>query len=333
MKRRPMSSSNRYYSGPASSHFDGLRFTNPAGEPETDRSMRDILRWYRTAPRTRWPKSMPVSPAVPAERIEGLRITMVGHASLLIQTGGLNILTDPVWSNRTSPFAFAGPRRMTAPGIRLGDLPPIDVILLSHNHYDHLDVATLRDLYARHAPRIITPLGNDSIIRRHIPDARVDTGDWFDGLDISPGAEAHIVSALHWSSRGARDRRMALWGGFMLQVSGRTVYFAGDTGYGTSAIFRDLRARFGPVDVAILPIGAYASRWFMAAQHADPDDAIQIMLDLEARLAVGMHWGTFKLTDEPWDEPARRLTTGLRARGIDAARFIAMRPADTADFE
>ncbi|KEZ21092.1 hypothetical protein CP98_00541 [Sphingobium yanoikuyae] len=126
---------------------------------------------------------------------------------------------------------------------------------------------------------------------------------------------------------------MALWGGFMLKVSGRTVYFAGDTGYGTGAIFRDLRARFGPVDVAILPIGAYAPRWFMAAQHADPDDAIQIMLDLEARAAVGMHWGTFKLTDEPWDEPAGRLAAGLRTRGIDAARFIAMRPAETADFE
>ncbi|WP_313441507.1 MBL fold metallo-hydrolase [Novosphingobium sp.] len=328
-----MSSANRYYSGPVSSHFDGHRFTNPAGEPETDRSMRDILRWYRTAPRTRWPKSMPVSPIVPAERVEGLCITMVGHASVLIQTGGLNILTDPVWSNRASPLAFAGPRRVTAPGVRMSDLPPIDAVLLSHNHYDHLDVATLRQLQARHAPRIITPLGNDSIIRRHIPDARVETGDWFDRFDIAPGAQAHVVPALHWSSRGARDRRMALWGGFMLQAFGRTVYFAGDTGYGTGAIFRNLRARFGPVDVAILPIGAYAPRWFMAAQHTDPDDAIQIMLDLDAKAAVGMHWGTFKLTDEPWDEPARRLTASLRTGGIDAAKFIAMRPAETAEFE
>ncbi|SEJ03326.1 L-ascorbate metabolism protein UlaG, beta-lactamase superfamily [Sphingobium sp. AP50] len=327
-----MSSRNRYYSGPASPHFDGHRFMNPAGEPETDRSLRDILRWYRTAPKNPWPSAVPVSPIVPAERVEGLCITMVGHATLLIQTGRLNILTDPVWSDRASPIAFAGPRRVNPPGIRMADLPPIDAILLSHNHYDHLDLSTLKDLQARHRPQIITPLGNDSIIRHHIPDARVDTGDWFDRFDIAPAAEVHIVPALHWSSRGARDRRMALWGGFMLRASGRTIYFAGDTGYGTGAIFRDLRARFGPVDVAILPIGAYAPRWFMAAQHADPDDAIQIMLDLEARAAIGMHWGTFKLTDEPWDEPAQRLTAGLCARNIDAARFISMQPAEQADF-
>lgn len=328
-----MSSHNRYYSGPVSSHFDGHRFTNLAGEPETDRSLRDILRWYRAAPQVRWPKSVPVAPTRPAERVEGLRITMIGHASLLIQAGRLNILTDPVWSKRASPVAFAGPRRVTAPGVRLDDLPPIDVILLSHNHYDHLDAATLRYLHARHAPRIVTPLGNDSIIRHYISDARVETGDWFDSFAIALGAKAHIVPALHWSSRGPRDRRMALWGGFMLQLFGKTVYFAGDTGYGTGTIFRDLRARFGPVDVAILPIGAYAPRWFMAAQHTDPDEAIQIMLELEARAAIGMHWGTFKLTDEPWDEPVHRLIAGLQARNIDLARFTAMSPAQAADFE
>lgn len=335
MKRpvtKPMSSRNRYYAGPVTPHYDGHRFLNPAGEPETDRSLGDILRWYRTAPRTRWPRSLPVVPVVPATRVHGLRISMVGHATMLIQTGGLNILTDPLWSDRASPLAFAGPHRITAPGIDMDDLPPIDAILLSHNHYDHLDVATLRALHARHAPRIITPLGNDSIIRRHIPDAHVETGDWFDRFAIAPGAEAHIVPALHWSSRGPRDRRMALWGGFMLRAFDRLLYFAGDTGYGTGAIFRDLRARFGPVDVALLPIGAYAPRWFMAAQHADPDDAIQIMLDLEARAAIGMHWGTFKLTDEPWDDPVHRLAAGLRTRKLEPGRFIAMRPAETADY-
>jgi L-ascorbate metabolism protein UlaG (beta-lactamase superfamily) len=328
-----MSQKNPYYDGPVTSHFDGRRFRNVQGEPETDRSLREVFRWYRKAPRTPWPTSVDVSPAVPAERIEGLRVTMVGHASLLVQIGGLNILTDPVWSDRASPLAFAGPRRVTAPGIALADLPPIDVILLSHNHYDHLDIATLRDLDARHAHRIITPLGNDNIIHRHIPEANVTTGDWFDSFAITPEAQVHIVPALHWSSRGPRDRRMALWGGFMLRAAGRLVYFAGDTGYGTGAIFRDLRVRFGAVDLALLPIGAYDPRWFMAAQHTDPEEAIQIMLDLDARAAVGIHWGTFKLTDEPWEDPALRLVAGLSARGIEPGKFVAMRPAEICDFD
>jgi L-ascorbate metabolism protein UlaG (beta-lactamase superfamily) len=269
-----------------------------------------------------------VQPIIPDVQVEELRVTMVGHATLLIQVGGLNVLTDPVWSERASPFVFAGPKRITAPGIRLGDLPPIDAILLSHNHYDHMDVATLKALHRRHAPLIITPLGNDTIIRRHLPDARVAAGDWGEHFAIGPEAEAHIVPANHWSSRGINDRRMALWGGFMVRVAGKLIYFAGDTGYGTGNIFRTMRARFGAVDLALLPIGAYDPRWFMAAQHTDPDDAILIMLDLDARAAIGIHWGTFKLTDEPRNEPAQRLTAGLAAAGLSAASFVPMQPGD-----
>jgi L-ascorbate metabolism protein UlaG (beta-lactamase superfamily) len=242
------------------------------------------------------------------------------------------LLTDPVWSDRASPFAFAGPRRVTTPGVRIDDLPPIDAILLSHNHYDHLDLATLRSLHERDAPLIVTPLGNDAIVRRHIPTARIVAGDWGEHFEIAPGAKAHIVPALHWSSRGIRDRRMALWCGFMVQAGGRLVYFAGDTGYGTGNIFRTIRERFGPADLALIPIGAYDPRWFMAAQHTDPEEAIQIMRDLEARAAVGIHWGTFKLTDEPRDDPALRLATGLLAAGIPPGSFIAMQPAEVAGF-
>jgi L-ascorbate metabolism protein UlaG (beta-lactamase superfamily) len=327
-----MAKPNRYYDGPVSDHFDGRRFLNP-GEPETDRSLRDVLRWRWTAPNNPWPGSVPVTPVIPDARVERLRVTMIGHATLLIQIAGLNILTDPVWSDRASPLAFAGPRRVTAPGVALADLPPIDAILLSHNHYDHLNIATLRALHDRHAPLIITPLGNDTIVHRHIPAARIETGDWGDHFELGSEAEAYIVPATHWSSRGIGDRRMALWGGFMLRAAGKLVYFAGDTGYGTGNIFREMRTRFGPVDLALLPIGAYDPRWFMAAQHTDPEEAIRIMQDLGARAALGIHWGSFKLTDEPWEEPAERLTAGLRAQGIDPKLFPALRPADVVEFD
>lgn len=323
---------NRYYQGPPSDHFDGTRFLNPEGEPETDRSFGDLLRWRRSAPDNPWPRTVEVVPVVPDAKVEGLRITMVGHATVLIQAGGLNMLTDPVWSDRASPVSFAGPRRVTAPGVRMDDLPPIDIVLLSHNHYDHLDMAALRALHARHDPLIVTPLGNDAIIHGRIPTARVRTGDWGDAIDIAPGAKAHIVPALHWSSRSTSDRRMALWGGFVVEAAGKTIYFAGDTGYGTGNIFRAIGARFGAIDLAILPIGAYDPRWFMAAQHCDPEEAVRIFEDIGARAAVGMHWGTFKLTDEAREEPASRLVAALAARGIDPARFVAFNPADVADF-
>ncbi|MES2986924.1 MAG: MBL fold metallo-hydrolase [Pseudomonadota bacterium] len=320
-----------YYEGPVSDHFDGKRFLNP-GEPDTDRSLRQVLRWRTSVPDNPWPNAVAVTPVVPDAHIDGLRVTMIGHATLLIQIAGLNLLTDPVWSDRASPLAFAGPRRIAAPGVRMEDLPPIHAILLSHNHYDHLDVATLKALHERHTPLIVTPLGNDAIIRRHIPDARIAVGDWGDRFEIGRDAEAHIVPATHWSSRGISDRRKALWCGFMVRAGGKLIYFAGDTGYGTGNIFRAMRERFGPTDLALIPIGAYDPRWFMAAQHTDPEEAIQIMRDLDARAAIGIHWGIFKLTDEPRDEPVERLAAGLAAQGIAPESFIAMHPADVADY-
>lgn len=326
-----MPARNSYYTGPVSDHFDGARFLNPAGEPVTDRTLGDVLRWRRHVPNNPWPAAVPVIPARPEASVDALRITMIGHATLLIQISGLNILTDPVWSVRASPVAFAGPRRVTAPGIAFGDLPKIDAVLLSHNHYDHLDLATLRLLHRHHDPLIITPLGNDTIIRQRIPTARLIALDWGQGTDLAGGARAEVVPALHWSSRSLRDRRMALWGGFMLRVGGRLIYFAGDTGYGTGDIFRNLRQAYGPVDVALLPIGAYDPRWFMAAQHTNPAEAVAIMQHLDAKLALGIHWGTFKLTDEPREDPILQLAEALTAKGVDPKRFIAMHPGQVLD--
>lgn len=325
-----MRRTNPYYNGPPSDHFDGAHFFNPE-HPPTDRSLRDLLRWRLKGTRASWPQRVDVPQVRPAVRVQALRATVIGHATVLIQAGGLNILTDPVWSERASPLGFIGPRRVTAPSVDLARLPPIDVVLLSHNHYDHLDIHTLRQLHRDHRPLLVTPLGNDTIVRRHLPDARIAVGDW--GARFALGEQAHvdIVPANHWSSRTPIDRRMALWGGFMLRIGPALVYFAGDTGYGTGAIFRAMHARHGAPDLALLPIGAYAPRWFMAAQHVDPDEAVQIMLDLHAKRALGIHWGDFCLTDEPRDEPAALLQQSLQRRGIAPEQFIAARPGSVID--
>ena len=263
---------------------------------------------------------MPVHPARPDARVDGTRITLVGHATVLIQTGGLNLLTDPVWSQRCSPVQFAGPKRVCAPGVRFEDLPPIDAVLLSHNHYDHLDVATMRRLVARHDPLIVTPLGNDTLVRRIAPRARIVTGDWWDEQQL-PGVTVTFVPAQHWSARGLYDRRMALWCGFHVRAGDRSVYFAGDTGYGDGSLFDTIRARLGSPDMALLPIGAYAPRWFMADQHTDPAEAVRILQHLDAPLAVGIHWGVFPLSDEGRDEPLRDLAHALAEHGIAPGRF------------
>ena len=189
-------SRNRYYQGPRSEHFDGTRFFNP-GQPSTDRGLVDVLRWRLTSAAARWPKSVPVTPAKPDERVSGLRITMVGHASTLIRVAGVNILTDPVWSERAGPFSFVGTERVTKPGIDFNDLPSTDAVLLSHSHYDHLDVATLRTLHAVHSPLMVTPLGNDVIVRAAVPGARCAIGDWWDRLVIQHGTvRRHAPDAL-----------------------------------------------------------------------------------------------------------------------------------------
>jgi len=325
-----MAKRNRYYQGPVTDHFDGVRFFNP-DHPDTDRSLGALLRWRFQEAHAPWPKSVPGRQVTPDKRVTGLRVTMVGHATVLIQSGGLNLLTDPVWSDRASPVRFAGPKRVTDAGIAFADLPPIDVVLLSHNHYDHLDLTTLRRLHAAHRPIIVTPLGNDALIQKAIPEARVITGDWGDCIPLDQGAEVHIVPAHHWSARGLGDRRMALWGGFMLRTSGGLTYFAGDTGYGNGAIFRVMKARYGSPDIALLPIGAYAPRWFMADQHTDPAEAVKIMLDLDAGSAVGIHWGGFRLTDEGREEPLVLLAEALATAGIAPERFRAASPGDVFD--
>ena len=320
-------STNRYYDGPVTDHFDGTRFFNP-GHPSTDRTLVELLRWRFGGRHASWPARVPGRQVIPADRCPGLRVTLVGHASVLIQAAGINLLVDPVWSERASPVRWAGPRRVNRPGVALDRLPRIDVVLLTHDHYDHLDLATMRTLWARDRPRVVAPLGNDAVIHRGIPAIAVETADWHGRIDLGPGFAVTLVPANHWSSRRIDDRRMALWCGFVIETPAGCIYDSGDTGYGSGAIFRALRDTHPPIDVAIVPIGAYAPRWFMKDQHIDPAEAVQIQIDCGARQALGVHWGTFRLTDEARTEPRELLHTALVARGRPTGSFLAMEPGD-----
>ena len=322
---------NRHHVAPPGDHFDGTRFFNP-GEPDGDRTLLQVLRWKLAGGAAKWPSTVPVTPAKPEPRVDGMRVTMVGHATLLVQAAGLNILTDPVWSERASPIAWVGPKRATAPGVAFEDLPPNDAVLISHCHYDHMDVATLRRLHATHDPLMVMPLGNDAIVRAAVPHARVALGDWHERVALRAGSATTLTRANHWSARGLGDRRMALWSGHFVETPAGSVWFAGDTGYGDGAVFRDIRERHGAPDVALIPIGAYEPRWFMAAQHVDPGEAVSIMRDVGAVQALGIHWGTFQLTDEPREAPRLALATALSQAGIPPSRFVAAQPGRAYDF-
>jgi len=323
-------SRNPYYSGPPSDHFNGERFFLPGGR-STDKSRLDLLRWrFRSRNLPEWPKIYPGLPQDrPPQRVEGgaLRVTFVGHATFLIQTQGVNFLLDPVWSERTSPLSFAGPKRVNPPGIAFEDLPPLDAILLTHNHYDHMDVATLARLKRERPCPIITPLGNDTILRKVIRQVDARAFDWGDSVDVG-GVRVHLTPAQHWSARGLYDRRMALWCGFVLETGAGKIYIAGDTGYGDGHLFRDIFVKHGAMRLALLPIGAYEPRWFMREQHVDPEEAVRMFQDVDAKAALGYHWGTFRLTDEAIDEPPKRLAIALERAGIAPERFRAARPGE-----
>lgn len=322
---------SRYYNGPVSDHFDGTRFFDPHGPPPKGR--RDLWRWFvdrhYRARKAKWPAWAP-SPYAdrPPPRVEGAawRICYVGHASLLIQTAGLNMLLDPVWSQRASPFRFAGPKRVNDPGIAFADLPPIDVVLVSHGHYDHLDLATLSRIAATHRARVITPLGNDRIMREHDPAIAAEGHDWDARVELGAGLGVTPVATQHWTARSLSDRNMALWASFVIETPAGRIYFVADSGYGEGRFFRNARERHGPFRLAILPIGAYEPRWFMRDQHVNPAESVQALIDCGAELALAHHHGTFQLTDEAIDAPRLALAEALAAAAIPPERFRVLQP-------
>jgi len=281
----------------------------------------DIVRWMAHREPGPWRKWTDVPPAPnPPLRVGAgeMRVTFVNHATTLVQMDGVNLLTDPIWSERCSPVSFAGPRRAVPPGLRLDQLPPIDVVVISHNHYDHLDLPTLREVAAAHRPRILVPRGNRSLLDRSRI-RNVEELDWWQSVEIRGGVRIAAVPAQHFSGRGLFDRDRALWAGWVATGAAGSAYFAGDTGFGPH--FREIRDRFGSPRLALLPIGAYRPEWFMSRVHMSPEEALRAHEILGAGTSVGIHFGTFRLADDGQDEPAARIEALTRESSPAAPRF------------
>jgi len=305
-----------HYHGPISDHFDGRRFHNLSSGWQSGGS---FLKWQLTKKPGVWPEWIDAQPGPPPPRRvdDGrIRVTWVNHATMLVQMDGVNVLTDPIWSERASPFPFAGPKRHRAPGLRFEDLPPIDAVLVSHNHYDHLDAPTLRRL---RGARIFTPLGNAALMARHDVGGATDL-DWWQSARVSDRVTVTLVPAQHFCARGLSDRNATLWGGFVIAGPSGSAYFAGDTGWGQH--FAQVAERFGPVRVAMLPIGAYLPRWFMKPAHISPAEAVHAHFALQARTSIAMHYGTFFLGDDGFEEPMHDLRAAVAARGNPAVLMV-----------
>ena len=312
-----------YYEGPSSDHYDGERFFNPDGDADTIRpptgGSRTGFFWrYLTGSdgRPPWPERVAVTPSKPAARVEGdtMVATWIGHATVLVQTRGLNILTDPIYADRAGPLGL-GPKRVAPPGVRFDDLPKIDLVLVSHNHYDHLDQAALKRLWDRDRPRIVTSLGNDSVIGQK--GVRATALDWGQSLAIAPGVGVTVTRNHHWGSRWFTDRNRALWSSFVVTLpDGGNLFFAGDTGFGDGRWPAEA-ARLGPIRLALIPIGAFrfVPGQMSSGSHVGPAEAALIFQRLGAGHAIPIHWGTFRLSYEAYDTPPKMLAAAARCIG------------------
>lgn len=317
---------------PVSDHCDGRLFFNPRAKFE--RSFLRLLRWKLGSSAAKWPGHIEVMPQPPPPAPTDGRVvaTWINHATFLLRTQHHTLLTDPVWSERAGPGSF-GPQRTHVPGVRFDELPRIDAVLLSHDHYDHCDVATLQRLAARDAPIVIAPLGHRPLLQDAgcAPDKIVEL-DWWQshrlGANGNGAATVTLTPARHWSNRLTGTANGRLWGGFFLRAGDATAWFAGDTAY-DDQFFREIRAKLGEPGLSFIPIGAYEPRWFMAPVHCNPAEAVQIHREIGARLSIGMHWGTFQLTDEARDAPPAALAAARQAAGLADEAFRVMTPGES----
>jgi L-ascorbate metabolism protein UlaG (beta-lactamase superfamily) len=312
---------------PVTAHFDGWRFHQP--EPRTLGFTDWLKRKLGDSHRGPWREytDTPPGPPPPARVDQGrLRVTFVNHATLLIQMDGLNILTDPIWSKQAAPLF--GARRHRPPGIRFEDLPPIDVVLVSHDHYDHMDLPTLRRLARAHRPRLYVGLGNAAFLAGEGVPGAIDL-DWWQSAEIAPGVRVTAVAARHMSGRGLFDQDHRLWCGFVVQGVSGSVYFAGDTGWGSH--FAEIGRRFPGLRLALLPIGGFKPVWYMREQHLGPADAVAAHRTLGATTSVPMHFGTFPNGDDAETEPVTTLRAVLDASTDVAAHFIILDNGESAE--
>ncbi len=303
-----------------------MRYFNLDPSVRDKKNLLELLKWKLTTTPARWPKKVEndFTPEIRMEVEEGeVFVTFVNHSTVLIQLPGINILTDPVFSEVAGPFSLLGPRRVRSTGIALEKLPKIDVILISHNHYDHMDIPTLRKLEQRDHPVFIVPLRNRQFLARLENIIELDWWEHHIFADVSIG----LTPAQHWSRRGLLDHCKSLWGGFMILARHHKIFFAGDTGY--SSHFKMIREKYGAVDLSLLPIGAYEPRWFLREFHMDPEEAVQAHLDLDSTLSLGIHHGTFCLTDEGINDPILHLNRNLASRNIPETSFIALKNGQT----
>lgn len=307
------------HEGPVSDHFDGRVFYD---DPPVHKSLGEVLRWQFTREsQGPWVRDLsPIQTEPPPERVAGsaLRVTFVNHATVLLQTAGLNVLTDPMWGQRASPLTGAGPERYRVPGLAFHDLPPIDIVLVSHNHFDHMDAFSIRLLSEDHDPLFVAPLGNCYYLERYGA-RQCQELDWWQTTSPSSDLRLHAVPVRHWARRGLFDTNRSLWSGFVIETGDRRILFAGDTGMGEH--FAAIRQRLGPPDLALLPIGAYLPRWFMSAQHIDPAEAVAAHHILGARQSMAIHFGTFRLADDGQEQPVADLLAALHETGTPRSAF------------
>jgi L-ascorbate metabolism protein UlaG (beta-lactamase superfamily) len=307
------------YHGPVSDHFDGLHFFQEG----SDHSFGKMVKWLWEMETVDWPEWIndPPQPKSP-ERVNNgeLRVTYINHATLLIQVDGVNVLTDPIWSMRAGPFSRLGPKRVRAPGIAMKDLPQIDIILISHDHYDHLDLATLEQLARRDRPVVLAGLGVKTLLTS-LNFSEVHEMDWWQEFDFKENRmKFTFVPAVHNSGRGMLGGNRTLWGGFVIEGKSGRVYFAGDTGYGS--FLGSIKKRFGGFRLAVFPIGSYEKRWFMKNQHMNPDDAVKAHRLLGVKQSVGMHFGTFaEHPEQAVDAHERDLSAALKKYGVNESAF------------